>query len=307
MKLVASLTRQLAVALLLCGPGLPALAQDYVDLFRIDYSISKDNAFDSGTGSSDVSEWVADLTLPVVLDDRNTLLTGFLFERVSLTPYAGHGDVSLHTLNVRMGLNRTFSDVLSATFLVLPKLSSDMKEVGSHDVQIGGLALFKVSRSPHFNLRFGAYTNTDLFGPFLVPIIGAYYTRNRFETTLSLPLAADANYQLNDSFRVGMRFNGFIKSFNLNEAGNGLPQYITKANNEIGAYLQWTRGNVHVFGLVGRSIGRSYRAYETDDKLDFAISILKLGDDRRQLNTDFEDGFVFKTSLLYRLNIDHTR
>ena len=188
--------------------------------------------------------------------------------------------------------------------MTLPKISSDFEAFGKNDFQVGFLSLFKKTKNINLNYKFGAYFNTELFGPFVVPIAGVYYKKNKWETNLLLPLSFDVNYQLAEPFRIGLKFSGFQKTFHLNTLYNGMDQYVTKANNEVGGYLSFTYKNIYFVGMIGHSIGRNYRTYEVGDQLNLSISVIKIGEEQKQLNTDFEDGFVFKTSVFYRLNLD---
>lgn len=280
-------------------------AQNYIDLLRIDYSVGTGNDFETGPGTSDVKEWVIDATIPIVLSEHSVFLTGFLFENVSVTPYAGQGELSVYTLNLKLGINRVYSDTWSATYFILPKLSSDMKKLSRKNSQIGLVSLFKYSKGTSLNYKFGIYFNTELFGPFIVPLTGIYYQSMRWETNILIPTTVDISYRVVNSLKVGLRFNGFIKSFNLNDSFNGLQQYLSKSNNEIGGYIGWVQGRVNLLAMVGHSMGRSYRTYEQGDRLGLAISAIKLGDDRTPLNTDFNNGLVFKISILYRFELDN--
>jgi len=278
----------------------PVSSQNYIDLLKVEYSLSKGNKFKTHPNSSNVYEWVVDATVPIVLSENNTLLTGFLYENSKVIAYAGMDQINLFTLNLKLGINKIYSAKWSATYLFLPKLSSDLQTIKSNDFQMGAVTIFKLSKNAYLNYKFGAYYNFELSGPFLVPLVGIYYQKSKFEANIMLPLAVDLNYSILSQFRVGFKFSGFIKSFHLNDTFNGMSQYISKANNEIGGYLGFSKGNVNLIAMLGTSIGRSYRTYEIEDRLGFSLSAIKFGDNRNQLNTDFADGLVVRTSLIYR-------
>lgn len=279
--------------------------QNYIDLLRIEYSGSPGNDFKSGSGSSDVREWAAEATVPVRLTAANTFLTGFLFERVNVSLYADQHPVSVNTINLKLGLNQTYSGAWSGSYLLLPKFSSDLKRYQRDDFQIGVAALLKYTKSKNLQFKFGAFYNTDLFGPFITPFLGLYFQREKWEANILLPRLVDLNYQIAPAFRLGLRFNGSIKSFHLNEDFNGIPQYLSNSNSELGAYIGWALGRINLVGFIGHSLGRNYRTYAQGDQVDLAISVIKLGDDRTQLNGDFKDGPVFKLAALYRLALDN--
>ncbi len=284
--------------------GMPSFGQPYIDLLRIEYSGSLGNDFKSGSGTSDVHEWVADVTAPVGLSPENTLLTGFLYEHVQVSLYADQPPVRVSTFNLKLGLNHIYSDTWSASYLLLPKYASDLKQYRSEDFQIGAAALLKYTKRKNFHFKFGAFFNTDRFGHFITPLLGLYYQREKWEANLLIPRIVDINYRVTPLFRLGLRCNGSIRSFQLNEHLNGIPQYLSAAGNDIGVYMGWSLGRIYFVGTLSRSVGRHYRSYAQGDQIDLGISLLKLGDDRRQLNYDFKDGLVFKIAILYRLELE---
>lgn len=288
-----------------CILSFSGFSQNYIDLLRVDYSYSGNNQFDTSANNSDVKEWVVDATVPVVLREKTTLLTGFLYENVKVTPYDGGEELDFYTVNLKVGMNQTYSERWSATYMLLPKLSSDLARVGGNDFQLGGVSLVKYTKSPALNYRFGLYANSELFGPFLVPLFGLYRKGERTELNFLLPMAADFNYTLIGTLRAGFRFSGFKKSFHLNEPGmTGRSEYVSKANNEVLGYLAIAKGSINLIGFVGHSIGRSYRTYNVGDQVGLGLSAIDFDDQRTQLNTDFKDGLVFKVSVIYRYGLD---
>lgn len=303
---IQKLALSLLIFLVLVGTfwSISASAQNYIDLLRIEYSGSMGNDFDAGSGAADIHHWVVDATIPFALTEKNTLLTGILFESTQTALYAGQEKSSVYTLNLKLGLNKKYSETWSASYLFLPKLSSDLQNISSDDFQFGAAALLKFTKNKNLNFKFGAFYNSDNFGPFISPLVGLYYQHNQWEYNILVPRTVDINYQIVAPLKLGLRFNGYIKSFNLNNQFQGKAQYVVQSNNDIGVYLGWSLGKIELLGMLGHSIGRNYRTYEQGDELGAAIFAIKLGDDRTQLNTDFKDGLVFKTSLIYRFDLD---
>ncbi|MBK8967491.1 MAG: hypothetical protein IPM36_12650 [Lewinellaceae bacterium] len=280
----------------------PGIAQNYIDLFRADYTGSTGNAFEPGPGTSNIREWLVDANIPVPISKNNTILTGFQFEHIRVSVYPQEQAVAVKTLGLKLGLNQRYSNKWSGSYFLFPKFASDLQRYKSADFQFGIAVLFKLTQQENLHFKFGALYNTDLFGPFVTPLLGLYFQQAKWEANVLLPSMVDLNYRLVAALKVGLRFNGMIKSFNLNTNFNGMQQYLARANNEIGGYLAWSFGKVHLIGMIGYSIGRSYRTYARDDRINLGLSAIRLGDDRTQLNPDFKDGLVYKLSVLYRLN-----
>ncbi len=280
-------------------------AQKYVDIARITSSITPENKFDSSATSTRVQENVADITLPIKLNDSLAIITGFLYEnlyaRVSerSTEYT-----SVHGVSLKAGINIIHNDRWKSTFLIMPKLSSDLKKVEERDVQVGGSILLKYRKSVHLTWQFGGYYNGELFGPFFVPFLGMYYKspNSKFETNVLLPASVDMNYSFTPKFRIGGSFVSFVKSFHLHQQfGESSTSYWNKSTNEIFGYFQLEAAKgILVQARAGYSIARRFTVYDTNERIDWGFMAFKFGDNRTRLNQWFNDGAIFQLRIIYR-------
>lgn len=293
----------ISIILLFLGPFC-IVAQNYVDLAKIHYSFTPQNApvddslsLLSGT---EIQEFSSDITLPIVLKNENVFLTGIIYDQTTLN--TSDNKSTVYTINPKIGYKINHSEKLSSTWVVLPKISSDLKNIDNKHYQFGGVGLLSIKKSENFTYKFGAYFNKELFGPFAVPLVGFYYLskNQKFEANFTLPIAASMNYKIHKNIATGLTFNAFVRSYQLGELTNS---YLVKSSNELYGTLQFNFLPVVIESQVGYSIGRSYRAYTNEDKIDFGFSAFKFGDDRTQLNHDFEDGLIFKLRILYRFAI----
>lgn len=281
-------------------------AQDYVDLAKFSFGVTPENKYVDDSLNQNLKtqliDFGTDLTAPIVLKNENVIVTGIVYEQTNL--FTNNTNNLIYTINPKLGYKIKHSEKFSSTFMVLPKLSSDLKNLNSNHVQVGGLALFESVKNDNLKYKFGAYYNQELFGSFFVPLFGFYYKskNEKFEANFTLPVYASLNYKLNDWLNSGISFSSFIKSYYLGEVEN---HYLVKSSNEIYALLQLNLKSTSLIiePQVGYSIGRSYRLYESSDKVDFGFSAFKFGDDRKQLNQDFENSLIFKVRLLYRFMI----
>jgi Domain of unknown function (DUF6268) len=281
-----------------------AFGQKYVDIAKVYYSNTEANNFENSDSSTRIKEFGVDLSIPIVINPSDAILTGLIYERNQTKLFEMEAEQTFSVFGLRAGLSKKHSEKWSGTYILIPKLASDFKELSSKDFQIGGIVLFKYNKRENLNYKLGVYYNKELFGPMVVPLFGLYYISKseKFETNLTLPFQADANYQLHNRLNIGMNFNGLVRSYHLSE----LPEsneggYVVKSSNELFAYLKVniTRG-LSIQTRLGYTLGRSYRVYEEDDKISFGSILIRVGDDRQQLNTDFSNGFVYQVMLLYR-------
>lgn len=282
-------------------------AQNYVDLVKINYSTTPFNSYDSLKGiKTQLQEFSTDITLPIVLDSTKTFLTGILFEQINLVNEPSSRN-TFYTINPKFGLNYKHSEKVTGTYVFLPKIASDLQNgLTQKHFQFGGIALYNIKKSELFKYRFGAYFNQELFGPFVVPLLGFYYQskNKKLEANFTLPISADLNYELTKNIKTGTAFNAIVKSFYASDFNNN---YITKTTNELFAYVQFNFPSYRILiePQVGYSVARSFRIYDADDKLDFKLSAFAFGSKQQPLNYDFNDGLIFKIRLVYRFMLEN--
>lgn len=282
-----------------------ATAQNYVDLAKFDYALTSTNTFDTGTATTSLMEMNGDITAPIVINKKYTLLPGLTYEFTQASFNPERKRESLTGLTLKLGMNVSYNEKWSGTYLLLPKVSSDLKETNAKDFQLGGAVLIKNTISDHLNYKYGVYVNSDLFGPLIVPIFGIYYLNHteKFEAKLLLPFAADFNYKVKNNFRYGLTFKGQVRTYNLNTPiGSESSRYLARSTNEVYTYAQYGLKNGINFQLgIGRSIGRYYRMF--NEGVSFGLPLVYFGDKRTQLNTDFSDSWLIKGTVFYRLDL----
>lgn len=283
-------------------------AQDYIDIFSVDYSVSPSNQFDSSKATTHLQKTNGDLTIPVKISDRFAFLTGVTYGNVSAAFDPGKGRTSMTGMALKLGANVKHHSKWSGTYMLLPKISSDLNQLSRRDFQFGGAVLMKYQQSENFNYKMGLYANRELFGTFLVPMFGLYYQdpSEKFEAKVLLPLSVDFNYSMTPSFRVGLHFNGQVRSYNLNNSqASEADQYLTRSTNDIESYLRYeTNKGINFQMGVGHSVGRSYRIY--DETVSLGVPLAYIGDNRRPQNSDFADGWFVKATVFYRLKLDNS-
>lgn len=279
-------------------------AQNYVELAKFYYSNTALNSFEQSDSSTRVKELGLDITVPLLINTSDAILTGLIYERIETKLFEADPAETFSVTGLRVGLSKKHSEKWSGTYLLVPKLASDFKHITWKDFQLGGIALLKYTKHDNLNYKLGLYFNTELSGPFLAPLLGLYYLndRKKIEVNLMLPFLADINYNLLSRLYVGANFTGMVRSYHLSETPTReTGGYIVKASNEFSSYLKFNVTKaLSLQARVGYSLGRSYRVYDEEDKITFGTVLIRVGDDRQQLNTDFSDGFVYHASLGYR-------
>jgi len=281
-----------------------AFGQKYVDIARFHYSNSAENYFANSDSSTRIKELGLDFTFPVLINTSDAILTGLIYERIQTRLFESEPEETFSVIGLRAGISKKHSENWSGTYILIPKLASDFESISAKDFQIGVIALMKYTKREDLNYKVGVYYNSELFGPLIVPLFGLYHlsSNKKLETNLTLPFLADVSYKLHERLNIGVNFFGQVRSYHLYELPeSGKNGYVVKASNDLSTYLKFNLNRqLSIQTRLGYSIGRSYRVYDESEKITVGSILIKIGDDRQQLNTDFSDGFVFQVSVLYR-------
>lgn len=297
--------RQILIFSLLCVCLCKSMGQNAVEIFKANLGNTSLLTFSNSATQTRIREVSQDLSVPLKINDRTTLLTGVLYEQFNTRLFADGNFINFSSTCMKLGLNQKLSDRLSATLVLLPKIAKDISALDAKDFQLGAISIFKFKKSNDLHFKYGLYFNSELFGPFFVPLVGLYYLspNKKFETNLLLPLQADVSYRLLNEVRVGANFNGQIRTYHFSNLLAGHPDtYLARATNELFAYLRYDFSEgLSIYARAGMSVGRTYKVFDSEDKVNFGLPATFFGPERTQLNTNFSNGPIFMLSLLYRV------
>lgn len=287
--------------------ALTVSAQNYIDIANISYANTPLNNFENASEKTKVEEFGLQLTFPIVLNEKTVILTGLSANksRVRLARFIPNY-TSLSKIRLQLGLNYVHSAKWTGTYVLLPALSSDFGVISNKDFQIGFLSLFTYKKKENLKFKIGIYANSEKFGPLISPLLGLYYIspNKKFETNILLPGQFDLNYQVIKKTIFGVNFDGMTSSYNLHSSiYSSEGEYVARSSSELYSYLQFQFGkSLYLKTKVGYSITRTYKVFNNDDKVDLSLSSIYFGDNRTQLNSNFEKGAIFKVELLYRIH-----
>lgn len=295
--------KKLLFILFLLGSNLCS-SQHYVDIFSINYGKSAATSYENSSQTTTITNLDADLTLPIELNEKNAVITGIDFSNNTLQLFPDSNYNNLYLTRLKAGINITHSEHWSGTYLLLPKLSSDYINLSMDDFYIGGVAVLKYKKNKNLSYKFGIYASNEAFGLFISPLIGLYYLspNSRFEMNLYLPNNADLNYSLTNKTKIGTDFVARGKSFKLATSGTR-SSYAENNSLEFSSYLQNNSliKNVLVRLKLGFSTN-SFEVYPIDQKIAFATTLFKFGDNRTQLNTNLSSSAFIKIEAIYRFD-----
>lgn len=284
-------------------------AQEYIDLFSINYGKSQEKIFEDSSVNTSISTFQTNLTLPIVLNEKYIAVTGVNFSSYSLQLFPDSNNNHLYSTNLRAGLSIKHSEHWSGLYLFLPKVASDYINVSNKDIYLGGLALLKYKRNENFGYGLGLYGSSEAYGMSVVPIVTFYYhsPNKRFEINAFMPNDADINYSLTDKTRIGVDFLGHGNSYKLT-TDNVRSNYVENNSIDFSSYVQ--RSVLDNKILLRLKLGYSlneFRVYPIDQKLDLQILALKFGDNRTRLFEDKSNTFLLKMEAIYRFDLSKVK
>lgn len=283
-------------------------AQEFIDPIKLYFATSPGTGYKGIDGTTSINEYGVDILVPRPFGNGHAWILGAQAELTTLNPEPGYKNVNLYTVSPRLGVLLEHSKKWKGQYVLLPQLASDLKGFGANDLQLGGIAIVSYTNSKNTQYRFGGYYNSALYGPAVFAILGFYHQSpsKRWTWDFRLPIDADVNYKINNTFSTGVRFDAMLRSYYLNEplfnTGN---EYIVKSTQELFGYLNYSPSKNWVVMLkVGHSILRHYRMFNAEDKVKFVFTGATFGDDRTRLNHDQKDNFILQLRLHYRFFLE---
>ena len=284
-------------------------AQQYIDLFSINYGKSQKTTFDNSSITTDITTFQTNIILPVVLNEKYTAISAVNFSSYNLQLFPNSDNKHLYSTNLRVGLSVNHSEHWSGLYLFLPKVASDYINVSNKDIYLGGLALLKYKRNENFGYGMGLYGSNEAYGMSLVPILTFYYNspNKRFEINTFMPNDADINYSLTDKTKLGVDFLGHGNSYKLT-TNNVRANYVENNSIDFSSYVQ--RSILDKKLLLRLKMGYSlndFSVYPMDQKLDLQILALKFGDNRTRLLQNKSNTFLLKMEAIYRFDLGNIK
>jgi len=280
-------------------------AQQYVDVADLSYSKTGATTYRNTDKNTVISIFDSKILLPIVLNEKTAIVSGFDFniKNFQLVPDSNFN--TLYYTRLKLGFNSKHSDKWSGLYVLLPILSSYYKNLALDDVYIGGIALMTYKKNKNFNYKFGLYAGNEAYGFYITPLVGIYYQNPSasFEISALIPGLFDVNYGLSPSTRIGLDYKGNSETFKIHNENSPLT-YIENNTLEFSSYLQnnsWTK-NLLLRLKIGIATN-TYDQYAVSDKIDLAITPIRIGDNRTKLNTNLNSGAFVRIQAIYRFPI----
>ncbi len=287
-------------------------AQQSIDIVTVSGQFSPQAPYIEVPGKASETTGLVNLKLPVVFKNKKTIwYTDLTYNYSSVSPSVNFSDsiyspIQLHGFILQTGWVQKLDDTRAIQLLFAPRLMSDFNNMDSRSFQLGAIGLFEKKFSDRLLMRFGAMYNQDLFSSMLVPLIYLDWQVGNSKWNISglVPIYAKIGYRFNDRFTAGVAQFGLVTSYALGGEGYS-GDYMERKSIDLTAFGRYRlAGNLHLEARVGYALARDYAQFAGDDKMDFRITVISIGDDRIRKNERFEDGLIANLRLVYNLPLE---
>lgn len=275
-------------------------AQNYIDLFELE-SFYSNRVLENSDDQIKLNSYNINAIVPLFNGNTSSIALSLNYDNLE-TENESDKYFKVFSFATNLVFSKSHNEFLTVRYILMPKLLGNPSKTNTKVTQLGFAALANKLLNETANISYGFLYNNQLFGPFIVPLIGYYTKVNDIEVNILLPQNMDVNYKVNPNIFIGLKFNGKMNSYALESNVFGLNQntYLSANENQLGTYLDYNYKNFHFSIFGGYSFMSSYKIYSDLDRTNLSLFMLKFGDNRYQLNDDLKNGFVIKSSVYYR-------
>ncbi len=208
-------------------------AQPYVDPLQVRYMYALENKHPVATPYTHL---YAGSDLPIKLKGGTILWLNPYFEQWSIDS-AETKEIypTVQSLVLPVGLIMPFPES-KWTLTVIPFVKSNGEELlAENTFQYGGIVLAGFERNPNQKIRFGVYANTEFFGLYILPLLGANWRIDDRNYLFGvLPGRLTYEHKINERFYSGFTFRSPTTSYRFS---NG--EFIRLNDNQLSLFVDY--------------------------------------------------------------------
>lgn len=288
----------------------PVFAQESIDIITFSGRYGVPQSYENTyAGKATEIGGMINVKIPLVFNKSTIWYNEILYSPITiLNDETMSGEIAnpieVHGFILQTGLVKKFNNGTAIQILLVPRFMTDFIDVNSKNLQWGSIALFEKRYSNKLLMRFGLLYNQELFGTILTPLVYLdWQISSKWSIVGLLPIAAKVKYQANKNLALGLSHFGLTTTYRLGNIAYR-NDYIERNSIDLSFFVrQRIVGHIHFEGRFGYALGRSYKQYTEDQKLDLRLIILSFGDDRIQKNVSFNNGPIASFRLIYNIPI----
>jgi hypothetical protein len=270
-------------------------AQPFVDIANASFQEFKSTYNDSLHSKSNIRNYNLNVTLPKVFKNDNTFMTRLGAEQLASS--IGNSHYSLYAFSLHMGFQFVTKNKKEKIMLMsISRISSDLQDDLSKDMQYGGLGLFTHVVHDSLKIKAGLYYNRECFGNFFVPLVGIDWKATKHINVYGiLPNNMRVEYDFGEGFYAGVGYKNYQRSYRLFSGfGN---DFVRVRESQVKVFAEFfLRKKVLFFAEIGYALKYSLIQYDEINKKEEHLD--------HPVYTPVNPNFVFNAGLAYRVRLD---
>ncbi|MES2649506.1 MAG: DUF6268 family outer membrane beta-barrel protein [Bacteroidota bacterium] len=271
-------------------------AQPYVDIISVKASVSPSSGNDETRNMSVQNKhYIAGAVYPFKLKDSSKIILG-LYNEGWIIKSKGSSGLSndLRALIIPVGFVKPLHGKWSIATTLISRWNGETNNMFNKSFQVGGTLVAACKKDSNLTFRFGAYYNSEFFGPFIIPLLGIDWKITQKDNLFGLlPQQLTYEHKLSGKFYWGAVYRMVNNSFRTRSYGTGnSPSFVRINEMQLLLSADLYLSKRIVFNVeAGHSVFRKIRLGVDVAKKDY------------YQDDDVNDGFLFKAGLLYRVRL----
>jgi hypothetical protein len=265
-------------------------AQPYFDAASLHYINSPAKKLNGSKNNPSAINYIsAQAGLPFKMD-KDILLFNPFFEQYDLLIKPETGTTQLKSVGLPISfLKQWKNEAWKTAFVFIPRINAGLEAIDKNDYQFGGAILMIYKKKENLKYKFGAYYNSEFFGPFFIPLLGIDWNVNDHLNLFGvLPGNLALEYKISSIFYGGINFKSITNSYRFDRLS-----YLKVSDNYLKLFLDCYLVKKFVITLeAGHSVLRKYKTGNPNQPF---------------VQQNYGNGLLFKAGLSYRIRLDEKK
>lgn len=287
------------------------IAQSRFDVFTVGGNYNFMQTTSTSPAHNYESSLLANFSFPLIFKDSSVWISIADYQSYSVFNNYFPEDsfpikkFDLHGFILRTGYVYRIDASHGLQALIIPRYMGDFNASFPKSFQLGAMMMYETKKSDALTWRAGILYNEECFGPQLTPVFFLdWKLTGKVRFTGLLPIYGKLYWQSTEKFSSGLHFVGLTTSYRINEPGYK-NYYVERNSIDISYFsnLQIVK-NIFLEARLGYSINKDFALYEENQKIDLALPLLYIGDNRVRANGEYKGSPMFHLRLLYSLPVN---
>ena len=258
-------------------------AQPYLDIVNLKYTNSPNSGlFNQNKNKVKIQYASLGVNLPIQFKNKKDAVIFSPFFEIWSSKINNTNPQNFYSVALPVSFSKTIANTRWSFLLTGIIRMNDSSINKKTKMQVGGAFIVSNKRNENLTWKLGAYINNELFGVYVVPLLGIDWKINDRNMLFGvLPGNLTYEHKVNNHFYFGANFRAITNSYGKNSG------YWRIDENQLGVYLDTYLNKNFVFNIeAGHSLFRKIRTGE--------INISKT-------DAKVNDNLYFKASFTYRV------